>query len=75
MIRERILELINSELLVDNFDVNADIQKTYDVDSISLLDFIMTIEEEFGIEISDTELSEISTANQIIELVELKKGK
>lgn len=75
MIRERILELIKSELLVDNFDVNADIQKTYDVDSISLLDFIMTIEEEFGIEISDTELSEISTANQIIELVELKKGK
>ncbi|MFM1524665.1 MULTISPECIES: acyl carrier protein [Helcococcus] len=75
MIREKITEMIKSELMIDNFDLNADLVKDYEIDSIGLLDFIMSIEEEFDIEISDSELSELKTANDVIAVVEKKAGK
>lgn len=75
MIREKITEMIKSELMIYNFDLDADLVKDYEIDSIGLLDFIMSIEEEFDIEISDSELSELKSANDVIAVVERKVGK
>lgn len=74
MIKEQVLDIIREELGVDEFDLDADLIKEYEVDSISLLDFIMTLEEEFNIEIEDEEINELKTANNIIALVEKKVG-
>ncbi|MGF0039277.1 phosphopantetheine-binding protein [Peptoniphilaceae bacterium SGI.131] len=74
MIKEQVLDIIREELGVDEFDLDADLIKEYEVDSISLLDFIMTLEEEFNIEIEDEEINELKTANDIIALVEKKVG-
>ncbi|MFM1514968.1 phosphopantetheine-binding protein [Helcococcus ovis] len=75
MIKERIIEMIKSELMIDKFDLDADLVKDYEIDSIGLLDFIMSIEEEFDIEISDSELAELKTVNDVIAVVERKAGK
>lgn len=74
MIRERIIDLVKTELMLDDLDLDADFINEHDLDSISLLDFIMTLEEEFDIEIPDEELSELKSVNDIINLVESKTG-
>ncbi len=74
MIREKVAELLNSELMIENLDFDADFTQDSDLDSIALLDFIMTIEEEFDIEISEDELNELRTANDIVKLIETKTG-
>lgn len=73
--KERIIELVKEELMIDDFDLNADLTKDYELDSIALLDFIMNIEEEFDVQFSDKELNELNTVQDIIDLVEEKTGK
>lgn len=72
MIEEKIVELIKKELNVDDFDLEANLVETYEIDSISLLDFFMIIEDEFDIEFDDEELENLKSAEDIIELVEKK---
>ena len=38
--KERIIELVKEELMIDDFDIKADLSKDYELDSIALLDFI-----------------------------------
>lgn len=72
MVEEKIIELIKKELDVDEFDLDANLVNEYEIDSIGLLDFIMTVEEEFDIEFEDDELEEIESARDVISLVESK---
>lgn len=72
--KERIIELVKEELMIDDFDITADLSKDYELDSISLLDFVMNIEEEFNVQFSDKELNELKTVENIIKLVEEKTG-
>ena len=72
MIEEKIIELIKEELNVEEFDLDADLVEEYEVDSISLLDFFMSVEDEFDIEFEDEELERLKTVNDVIKLVEEK---
>lgn len=72
MIEEKIVELIKKELNVDDFDLEENLVDTYEIDSISLLDFFMIIEDEFDIEFEDEELEKLKSAEDIISLVEKK---
>lgn len=72
MIKEKIIELIKDQLDLDEVDLNQNIEDQEEIDSIELLDFIMTIESEFDIEFDDDELDEIKTLNDVINLVEEK---
>ena len=72
MVEENIIDLIKKELDVDEFDLDANLVNEYEIDSIGLLDFIMTVEEEFDIEFEDDELEEIESARDVISLVESK---
>lgn len=73
-IKDRIVEMVKDELMIDDFDINADLSKEYELDSISLLDFVMQIEEEYDIEIADGELSDIKSVQDIVDIVEKKSG-
>lgn len=72
MVESKIIEIIKKELNVDDFELDQDLVEDFEIDSISLLDFFMTIEDEFDIEFDDEELESLKTANDIIELVESK---
>lgn len=72
MVENRIVEIIKKELNVDDFELDENLVETYEIDSIGLLDFFMTIEEEFDIEFEDEELENLKSANDIIDLVEKK---
>lgn len=72
MIEERIIELIKNELNIDEFDLEENLVDTYEIDSISLLDFFMIIEDEYDIEFEDEELEKLKSAQDIIDLIEKK---
>lgn len=72
MIREKIIEMIKDELNVTEFEMDENLVETYEIDSISLLDFFMTIEDEFDIEFEDEELESLKSANDIIDLIKKK---
>jgi len=72
MVESKLVEIIKKELNVTDFGLDQDLVEEYEIDSISLLDFFMTIEDEFDIEFDDDELEKLKTANDIIDLVESK---
>ncbi|MDO4605099.1 MAG: phosphopantetheine-binding protein [Helcococcus sp.] len=74
MVREKIINMIKEELMVDQLDVNANLLNDYDIDSIGLIEFIMNLEEEFDIQIEDEEIQGLSSTEDVIKLVEEKTG-
>ena len=74
MLREELIKLAEENLNIDgeNLDFATKIEDL-DIDSIDLLDFIMTIEDKYDIEFSDEELDQIKSLEDIEELIEKKK--
>lgn len=74
MVRDKIINMIKKELMVDNLDVNANLLNDYEIDSIGLIEFIMNLEEEFDIQIEDEEIQGLNSTEDVIKLVEEKIG-
>jgi acyl carrier protein len=75
-IRERAHKLIANRLFVDEDRVvdNAHFQDDLGADSLDRIEVIMSIEEEFGIEILDDEVDSIATFGELINYLEKKVG-
>ena len=43
-----------------------------DADSVDLMEFVLTLEDEFGIEITDEEIDQLQSVTDVIEII---KGK
>lgn len=73
MLREELKQLAedNLDIDVENLDFSTKIEDL-DIDSIDLLDFIMTIEEKYDIEFSDDELDQIESLEDIEKVIEKK---
>ena len=73
MIREELIELVKENLDINEDEIDFEKEITaYDIDSIDMLDFIMTIEDKYDIEFSDDELDEIEKFSDVISLIESK---
>lgn len=75
MVKDKIVEMVKEELLVDDIDLNADLTNDYQIDSIGLIEFIMALEDEFDVELPDDELQDLRTTQDVINLVESKLEK
>ncbi|HHX76686.1 MAG TPA: acyl carrier protein [Acholeplasmataceae bacterium] len=65
---DKVKELIVDELAVDEALVNPDARLVEDLgaDSIDAVELIMTVEDEFSIEISDEVLQNLKTVNDLV---------
>ena len=44
-----------------------------DADSVDLMEFILTLEDEFGIEISDEEIDQLQSVGDVVAVVKSKE--
>ena len=67
--KDRILELIAEQFGLNTDEVTDDIDLRNDLnaDSIDLVELVMSLEDEFGIEVNDEDLKNINTIGDIIE--------
>ena len=76
-IYERIVEIIQ-ESRGEGFQVSQTLSLKDDLqtDSVDLMEFILTVEDEFGIEISDEDIDELKNVGDVVACVQknLKKA-
>ncbi|MFN6991727.1 MAG: acyl carrier protein, partial [Fervidobacterium sp.] len=67
----RVREIIAEQLGVDLETVQLDKSLTEDLgaDSLDIVDLVMAFEDEFGVKISDQDLSKIKTVKDIVEAI------
>ncbi|MBP3322567.1 MAG: acyl carrier protein [Clostridia bacterium] len=74
MVFEKIRELIAEQFSIDDEDeitLATDIVDDLNADSLDVVDLMMSIEEEFGLEeIPEEELEELRTVGAIVEYIE-----
>lgn len=72
MILEKIKDILVDQLDVDPDSVTADSVITDDLgaDSLDIVDLVMTLEDEFDLEIPDEDIENMKTVADIIEFIE-----
>ncbi len=79
-IAQRVKKIIEEQLMVDESEITDDATFIEDLgaDSLDVVEMIMELEDEFGIEIPDEEAEKLTTVGEAIEyirrLVEEKKA-
>ncbi|SHH25560.1 acyl carrier protein [Anaerosphaera aminiphila DSM 21120] len=70
--RDKILELIATQFNKEVKELDDDMSFIDDLnaDSIDIVEFVMTIEDELGIEINDDDIEKMSTIGDVIEYIE-----
>ena len=69
---ERVKEVLSEQLGVDDAEINeeASFQEDLDADSLDLVELIMELEEQFGMEIPDEEVEKITTVEEAVDYVD-----
>ena len=72
MVFDKVKEIIVDQLDVDEDKVtaNASIQDDLGADSLDVVDLIMSLEEEFDVEIPDEAVENIKTVGDVVKYIE-----
>ena len=72
---ERIRELLAEQLDIDEEKITMDsnILEDFEADSLDVVDMVMSLEDEFGVEIPDEEIENIKTVGDIVHYIESKQ--
>lgn len=75
-IYEKIVEIIQ-ESRGEEFQVSQTLSLKNDLqaDSVDLMEFILTVEDEFGIEISDEDIDELKNVSDVVACVQKNLNK
>ena len=72
MVLEKVIEILADQLSVDPSIINEDsnLVDDLDADSLTVIDLVMCLEDEFGIEVPDTEVENLKTVGAIVHYIE-----
>lgn len=68
-IEEKIVAIVKEMMEVEEVDLQDNLQEKYDLDSIDLFDFILSVEDEFQIEFADEDFEGMTSVQDIIDKV------
>lgn len=71
MVLDRIIEIIAMQFNVDQDEITKEtsFKDTLNADSLDLVELIMALEDEFGLEVEDEEVDEIKTVGDAVEYI------
>lgn len=77
MEKQKLIEIIAEQLGIDDSKINDDSNLTNDLgaDSLDTLELVMTLEENFKIEISDSEAEKLETVNDVYTFISTRLKK
>ena len=72
MVFDRLKEVICDEMEIpyEDFTLDANLREDFDLDSLDMVDIIMDIEDEFGVEITEDALEKLTTVKDVVEYIE-----
>lgn len=72
MILEKVKMILSEQFDVEEDEINLDtkIQSDLGADSLDVVDLVMSIEDEFEIEVPDEDIEGIKTVGQLVEYIE-----
>ena len=75
-VEERVIEIIMEQLDVTREECvpEASFMDDLGADSLDIVELIMAMEENFGVEISDDELTKIRTIQEVVDFIKKKRG-
>ena len=71
MVLDKIIEIIAMQFNVDQDEITKEtsFKDTLNADSLDLVELIMALEDEFGLEVEDEEVDEIKTVGDAVEYI------
>ena len=72
MVFERIREIICDQLDLeeDKVTMDSDIMEDFEADSLDIVDLVMSIEDEFGLEVPDDQIENFRTVGDVVRYIE-----
>ena len=72
MVLEKVKAILAEQFDVEEDKVTADtdLQEDLGADSLDVVDLLMSIEEEFGVEVPDDEIENIKTVGSLVSYIE-----
>ena len=72
MVFERVRAIMSNQLDVDEdrIAMESDIAEDFDADSLDLVDLVMSLEDEFGIEVPDEQVENFRTVGDVVRYIE-----
>lgn len=72
MVFERIREIICDQLDLeeDKVTMDSDIMEDFEADSLDVVDLVMSIEDEFGLEVPDDQIENFRTVADVVRYIE-----
>ena len=72
MVFERVRAVMSNQLDVDEdrITMESDIAEDFDADSLDLVDLVMSLEDEFGIEVPDEQVENFRTVGDVVRYIE-----
>lgn len=69
---EKLFEIVCNGLDLDASEISldADLREDFDADSLDMVDLIMDIEDEFGVEVPDEILDKLVTVKDVVDYIE-----
>ena len=58
------------DLDADEITLDADLREDFDADSLDMVDLIMDVEDEFGVEVPDEILDKLVTVKDVVDYIE-----
>ena len=68
--RIRAMLAVQLDIEEDKITMESDILEDFEADSLDVVDMVMTLEDEFGIEIPDEEIENLHTVGDVVRYVE-----
>ncbi len=74
MIFEKLKQMVSEQLDIDvtNVTLDSDIKKDLGLDSLDIVEILMSVEEEWGIIVDDDETEGIKTVADVVALIQKK---